>query len=1143
MAVASLSDSSQVRARKPALRVFISSPGDVAEERIVVAQVLRRLQSEFERRGAVEAVDWEHEPLLATASFQEQLPLPSQCDVVVAILWTRLGTRLPARIHRPDGSCYASGTEFEFEDAAAAFRRTAKPDLLVYRKTADPQVSLGDEHALLERLGQKRALDEFFEHWFVGKDGVTLEAAFHPFAHAAELEALAETHLRKLLDRLLPAPAQAAEVAQPIQWRAGSPFRGLEVFEVEHAAIFFGRRWEIVELLGALRQQAAAGRAFVLILGMTGCGKSSLVRAGVLPMLLQPGVIEGIGLWRRAILRPSDARGDLFAGLAAALLREEALPELAAAGTQAGELAQALRQAPRAAVALLKTGLSQAAARAAADRGLAEPPKTRLVLVVDQLEELFTLEQATAEDRSAYVAAIDALARSGVAWVIASLRSDFYPRISELAGLVALKEGAGQYDLLPATSAEIGQMIRRPTAAAGLRFEVDLVTEERLDDVLRDEAAKNPASLPLLEFTLEELYKRRNPEGVLTFAAYRRLGGVEGALARRADQVFEGLPQRVQAALPVVLRALITVAPAGELTASKSPQQGTLSSSPDVAALVDAFVRARLFVAKLADDGSATVELAHEALLGHWPRLSRWLEEDRESVRVGARVAEQAALWNQNVRSADYLLAAGKPLSEAAELLARRGAELGDAERRLIEVSLARERSRRRRRRGVMASLLALVFLVFGFGIVMAVQSRRLARERDKAERVSEFLVNLFKVSDPSKGKGRTVTARELLDSGADRMMRGGLKEEPEVRAALLDTMGRVYYALGLYGKAEPLARDGLTIRRQALGEHLDVARSLNTLATVLDAKGDYAGAEALYREALAMRRKLLGNEHPDVARSLNNLATVLDDKGDYAGAEALHRETLAMLRKLLGNEHPAVASSLNNLAIVLRKKGDYAGAEALHREALAMRRKLLGNEHRNVAESLNNLASVLDGKGDYAGAEAGYREALPMLRKLLGNEHPDVAASLDNLADVLREKGDYAEAEALYHEALTMRRKLLGNEHPAVAETLIGLGTLLVKRGDAGPAEALLLEALHIREKGLPKGHPDIAETQSALGGCLAALGRYHEAEPLLLESYGVLKSKRGEHSSAVRAAAERLVRLYEALGKPEKASKYRGP
>jgi serine/threonine-protein kinase len=447
----------------------------------------------------------------------------------------------------------------------------------------------------------------------------------------------------------------------------------------------------------------------------------------------------------------------------------------------------------------------------------------------------------------------------------------------------------------------------------------------------------------------------------------------------------------------------------------------------------------------------------------------------------------------------------------------------------------------RRHTLGVVTSVV-LVSLVLAFGISMAVQSGRLARERDKAERVSEFLVDLFKVSDPSEAKGKTVTARELLDSGAERITRGGLRAEPEVRAALLDTMGRVYDALGLYDKAEPLLRDALAIRRQALGEHPDVAKSLNSLANVLYKKGDYAGAEALDRETLAMRRKLLGTEHPDVAKSLNNLATELYEKGDYAGAGALYREALAMKRKLLGNEHPLVARSLNNLANALRRQGDYAGAEALYREALAMMRKFLGNEHPHVAATLDNLAIVLYEKGDYAGAEALEREALGMSRKVLGNEHPQVAGTLNRLALVLSEKGDYAEAEALYNEALAMMRKLLGNEHPDVAESLTGLGTLLVKRGDPRPAEALLLEALHIRQKALPKGHPDIAETQSALGGCLTALGRYHDAEPLLVEGYGVLRSKTGEHSSAVRAAAERLVRLYEAWGEPEKAAKYRG-
>jgi serine/threonine protein kinase/tetratricopeptide (TPR) repeat protein len=488
------------------------------------------------------------------------------------------------------------------------------------------------------------------------------------------------------------------------------------------------------------------------------------------------------------------------------------------------------------------------------------------------------------------------------------------------------------------------------------------------------------------------------------------------------------------------------------------------------------------------------------------------------------------------------------------------------------------------RRHAVGATVFAaLTCLVLAFGITMAVQSKRLARERDKAQRVSEFLVDLFKVSDPSEAKGKTVTARELLDGGAGKMMRGELKEDPDVRAALLDTTGRVYEALGLLDKAEPLLREGLAIRRRTLGEHRDVAASLNNLANVLREKGDYAGAEplyrealamrrkllgrehpevatslvglanllynkgdyagaeALYREALAMRRKLLGNEHPDVALSLNDLAVALDDEGDYKGAEALYRETLAMNRKLLGNEHPSVAISLNNLAAVLYERGEYPEAETLHREALAMRRKLLGNEHPDVAESLSNLAGVLQAEGDFPGALALYREALAVNRKLLGNEHPDVAMNLNGLAEIRDAQGDYADAEPLYREALAMRSKLLGKEHPLVADSLTGLGTLLVKRGDARSAEPLLLEALHIRERALPKGHPDLSAARSALGGCLVALGRYQEAEPLLLESYDVLRSKCSERSLVVRTAAQRLVRLYEAWGKPQSAARYR--
>jgi len=422
----------------------------------------------------------------------------------------------------------------------------------------------------------------------------------------------------------------------------------------------------------------------------------------------------------------------------------------------------------------------------------------------------------------------------------------------------------------------------------------------------------------------------------------------------------------------------------------------------------------------------------------------------------------------------------------------------------------------RRHTAGVAAAAAVGVLLV-GFTVAMAVQSARVARERDLAEkertvaqqerataqreretaqRISAFLVDLFRISDPSQARGQTITAREILDRGTAKI-RTELQDQPQVRATLMDTMGDVLASLGLYDRAIPLLEEALQARKAALGaDHLDVAASLSHLATLRLDTGDYVGAETLHREALAIRRKRLGNEHPDVAASLDSLAGAVHEKGDYAAAEGFYREALVMRRKLLGNDHPDVARTLNNLSTVLFGNGDYAGAESLQREALALKRKLLGNEHPHVANGLNNLAALLRAKGDYAGAEALHREVVALQRKLVGDEHPRMAMSLASYADTLCRDKKPAEAEPLAREALAIFRKAL------------------------------------------PKGHPYIAETESVLGGCLALSGRYPEAEALLLRSYPVLTVK-GTFEG--REALERIVRLYEGWGKPGKAAPYR--
>jgi TPR repeat protein/predicted Ser/Thr protein kinase len=487
--------------------------------------------------------------------------------------------------------------------------------------------------------------------------------------------------------------------AAPARWTSGSPYRGLAPFDFEHAPIFFGRARAVAGVIEALRAQAASGRAFVLVLGMSGSGKSSLLRAGVLPCLLQPGAIEGVRLWRRAVLRPADAAGDLFDGLAAALMRPEALPELGADGTTDRELARLLRESPRGAGLLVKGGVSQAAAELRRAQGLAEQPDLRLVLVVDQMEEMFTLERIAAAQRAAFFETLSSMARSGHVWVLATLRSDFYARCEELGELMALKEGAGQYHLLPPTPAEVAQMIRHPARAAGLRFEEDAATQVGLDEVLRDAAADQVGNLPLLEFALEELYRRRSAEGMLTHAAYREIGGVEGALTRRAEAAFTSLSPDVQATLADVLGALVRVGSGEEETFNRRYASLDSFVSPDSLALVEAFVDSRLFVADRGDEGRAVVSIAHEALLRSWPRLRQWLEENRELLRVRGRVAAAAALWAEKGKPADLLLAEGKPFEEAAPLLGVRGLDLSADEREFLRASEARDRRRRRARR------------------------------------------------------------------------------------------------------------------------------------------------------------------------------------------------------------------------------------------------------------------------------------------------------------------------------------------------------------------------------------------------------------------------------------------------------------
>jgi serine/threonine protein kinase/Flp pilus assembly protein TadD len=350
-----------------------------------------------------------------------------------------------------------------------------------------------------------------------------------------------------------------------------------------------------------------------------------------------------------------------------------------------------------------------------------------------------------------------------------------------------------------------------------------------------------------------------------------------------------------------------------------------------------------------------------------------------------------------------------------------------------------------RRHRSLVAVAVVAVLALVGGTIATTIAMLRANQEAARANNeaatatdVSRFLMELFSVSDPSEARGNDITAREILDRGAEKIERE-LAGQPLVQARLMDTMGQVYGELGLYEPAKRLLERALELRRAELGErHVDVATSLHDLANVLYAEGDYTGAERLLREALATRRLLLGEADPAVAASLNDLGMTLWQKDERDAAEQMIRQALALNRRFHGTKHPdALAVSLTNLGWLLRTKGDYDAAEPLYREALATYRKLYGEEHPRVATLLNNLAIVVKAKGDTREAESLHREALAMRRRLFGNDHPDVAVSLNNLAVLLSQKGDLEGAEPFFREALEIRRRKFAEGDPRVMSSL----------------------------------------------------------------------------------------------------------
>lgn len=518
--------------------------------------------------------------------------------------------------------------------------------------------------------------------------------------------------------------------------RADCPFRGLMPFQIEDADWFFGRERTVADVVSRLVSQPT-----LLVVGASGSGKSSLVRAGVVPAMTD-GVLAGGDTWRPVLLTP---------------------------GGQP--------------VVALDTALASA---------LADPQTIgRTLVVVDQLEELFTLCRS-ADEREAFASALAELIDGG-GRLIAVIRADQIEGVAQVPTLAGLLGGRGVL-VGPLSEVELLAAIVRPAERAGLSFEDGLV-----DEIL-DDARGAPGALPFVQTALLETWNRRRGD-TLTLDGYRKSGGVRGAIARMAEEMYATLtvPQQ-QAAWRMLLR-LADAGSDGTLDLRRRVAVTDLARADDADAWAafDRMVRQRLLTVSGGD-----VEVTHETLFREWPRLRGWLTDDVAGRALHQRLGDSARNWESGGRDPSELLR-GSRLVAADEWARQHATELNDAERALLEASRAeqarelseavtradREARASRRLRKLLAVVAVLLVLAVLAGAVAAWERTRSRQAEHEALRAGE-------IADAGRLAAKAIVDQRLDHAMLTAVAALSLADTPETRAGLLSVLQRAPFALGI---------------------------------------------------------------------------------------------------------------------------------------------------------------------------------------------------------------------------------------------------------------------------------------------------------------------------------------------------------
>jgi DNA repair exonuclease SbcCD ATPase subunit len=1118
--------------------ILVSAASDVQKESAIAEHLICSLAAEFDLpvsisysnrlRGAkedaaVERKDPEDESTPVVRLFfwdcpafeRDDLPEPDQTqyDLVICLLWSRLTSVPVEKCILPNGSLPWSAANNEIDSILGQSQRTSEVQRLrVYRNRGTPDSLLEPKEEREEKCRQWDAVQDFFAKW-QNDDEIQFRECCQEFLDLEEFANVFRQHFRNFLVEQLDRPIDPKKAPLQNRFRASNPFRGLNFFDFEHAAFYYGRTRAIGEVLDALKGQAVAKKSLVLVLGPSGSGKSSLLRAGVLPLLTRGGTPVGNGPWSRMITRPGV--GDPIDTLAAALEAKFTLsvPQDSATPDESPSLASRLKKDPENATSQIAEVLGKT--------------KTRLALVVDQLEELFIGISPVLQRK--YITALCALARCERIYVIAALRSEFYPQYQRFPELVKLTSGGGKYELQPPTAREIANMIRLPAQAAGLCFERDPETGRSLDDSLLKAATSSSDALPLLEHALSLLYNRqlRRKDGLLRWSDYCELGQFKNALAQHAEFVFLRLDRDEQHALKFVIRHLLAPGAGKEKVLIRRPvPYHDLVSSPKLnhrlsaaaKCLIDRLINEGLLSTDTDSKQCRLISLPQDALLSSWPRLWRSLSEDQHFFGMRDRLDESLRVWLSRGEQSDRLLYDRIALAEAETLLKDFASALSKKQIEYIQKSLARQK-RRGRVRDYFGLATILVFIVFA--LVVGAERFNSGKQRNQMKQDVQAAQ-----PDKSLASKDTTALEAQLKEGEERLESAQQNAElgDRQRAALETELKTAEDKFKQLQDAEFTDSQGKALQtqlkeaedklKQVRTNSDETSSQLSALQVQLKQEQDEAQKARADADSLANARNALQSQLKATQEKLNQTQA---NSGDAAGQVSALQ---AQLKQEQDKEQKVQADtdSLTGERNGLQNQLKQAEAKALLAQQNA---DLVSNRHSALETQLKEAEEKLKQVQANSGSAAGQLSALQAQLKQEQDKELKAYANANSLSserDALQNQLEQAEARAL----LAQQNADLVNSQRSELETQLKeaeekLNHAQVNSGDAASQLSALQAQLKQEQE---KGQKAQANADSLTGEQNALETQLKEAEEKLTQ----VRANSGDAASQVNALQAQL-------------------